>query len=213
MTISLRERKYAATKANLMRAVVSRLGTQSLDEVVVKDVCAEVQLSETTFFNYFPSKQDVVGYFVQIWSIETAWAMGQGLAETGSHLAAVRRMFDHTATQDQNPIGVMGEIVAYQARSRQIFTFAPLTPAEYAHHFPNKAGIDTIEAQGIDQLLVTHLVAAQQAGELNPDTDIHALTMALVAIFFVTPMMVGLGAMDDLQAVYTRQLDLLLPGP
>ena len=55
----LRERKYAATKAALLDAVLARLHDQTLDSISVKEVCREVPVSEATFFNYFTSK-DVV---------------------------------------------------------------------------------------------------------------------------------------------------------
>ncbi|HRE26019.1 MAG TPA: TetR family transcriptional regulator [Anaerolineales bacterium] len=71
--LPLRERKYAATKAALTRAVAVRLKQQSLEEIAVKEICAEAQVSEATFFNYFPTKAAVVGYRVQLWSIEARW--------------------------------------------------------------------------------------------------------------------------------------------
>ena len=95
--LSLRERKFAATKAAIQAAVLKRLNQQTLDDIVVKDVCQEVQISETTFFNYFASKQEVIAYTVQIWSIVVAWEMLQTVRQSGKHLLAIRRLFDLTA--------------------------------------------------------------------------------------------------------------------
>jgi AcrR family transcriptional regulator len=209
--LSLRERKFAATKAAIQAAVLKRLNQQTLDDIVVKDVCQEVQISETTFFNYFASKQEVIAYTVQIWSIVVAWEMLQTVLQSGKHLLAIRRLFDLTAEMTVETAGLMGEILAYQAKMQEPFVFHPLTRAEYAQQFPNIAGIEAIAFQSIDQLLFTHLESALETGELIPGTDLRSLTMTLIAIFFVTPILVRQGFDGEVKEAYRQQLDLLLP--
>jgi hypothetical protein len=84
-----------------------------------------------------------------------------------------------------------------------------LTRAEYALHFPDKAGIERLEAQGVDQLLSAQLHAALQAGELAADTDLPALALALLAIFFVTPILLQQEADADVKDAFRRQLQLV----
>ena len=43
------------------------------------------------------------------------------------------------------------------------------------------------------------------------DTDLLALALALMSIFFVTPVIVRLGIGDNVTDAYLRQLNLLLP--
>lgn len=207
--LPLRERKYAATKAALLDAVLARLNDQMLDSISVKEVCGEVQVSETTFFNYFDSKQAVIFYLVQLWSIRAGWEMQQTLAQGGSHLDAVCTLFDLTAEQVVQSPGVMGEIVAWQARKRDKVVFTPLTAAEYALHFADNTDIVQLQAQGIEQLLGAQLHAALQDGELAADSDLAALALALMAIFFVTPVFLQQGADADVKDAYRRQLQLL----
>jgi len=207
--LPLRERKYAATKAALLYAVLARLQDQTLESISVKEVCGEVQVSETTFFNYFASKEAVIFYFVNIWSITVGWEMQQTLAQGGTHLDAICTLFDLTAEQVVQTPGVMGEIVAWQTRKRDAVAFTPLTRAEYALHFADKAGIEQLEALGIDQLLGAQLQAALQAGELAADSDLPALALTLMAIFFVTPVLLQQGADADVKDAFRRQLQLL----
>src|SRR5215210_4290457 len=68
--ISLRERKFAKTKLALLRAAVTRLEQKRLSEITVKELCEHVQVSEATFFNYFPRKDDLLHYFTRIWTLE-----------------------------------------------------------------------------------------------------------------------------------------------
>lgn len=207
--LPLRERKYASTKAALLQAVLARLKDQSLESISVKEVCHEVQVSETTFFNYFASKQAVIFYLVQLWSITAGWEIQRILAQGGGHLDAICALFDLTAEQVVQSPGVMGEIVAWQARKQNRVAFTPLTRAEYALHFPDKADIEQLEAQGVDQLLGSQLQAALQSGELAADSDIPALTLTLMSLFFVTPILIEQGADADLKDAFHRQLQLV----
>ncbi len=206
---SLRERKYAATKAALMEAFIARLGEQGIDEIAVKDVCHEVQVSETTFFNYFPSKNDLMSYCVQLWSIRVSWGMQQYLEKGGSHLDAIRILFDLSADQEERAPGGMREIVVLQVR--QIFAFRPLTSAEFAHHFPDMPEDQRRDVRNINDLLGEQLFAAQQTGELAADINLETLTMTLLSVFFMTPMLVTLWGGKSVRKAYRRQLDLLLP--
>jgi len=207
--LPLRERKYATTKAALLSAVLARLNEQSLESISVKEVCHEVQVSETTFFNYFASKQAVIFYLVQIWSITAGWEMQQTLVQGGGHLDAICTLFDLTAEQVVQTPGVMGEIVAWQTRKRDAVAFTQLTPAEYALHFPDKAGIEQLQAQGVDQLLGAQLEAAFQAGELAAGTDLPSLALTLLSIFFVTPILLQQNLDVDLKDTFHRQLQLV----
>ncbi len=206
--LPLRERKYAATKAALTRAVAVRLKQLSLEEIAVKEICAEAQVSEATFFNYFPTKAAVVGYRVQLWSIEAQWAMAQCLAAGDPHLKAVRVMFDTAARGEETTPGIMREVLIYQAR--RTLEFPPLTRAEYALHFPDHAGIDTIRADGLRQMLAAPLSAARQSGELAPHLDLEAFIVTLMSVFFLTPILLDSGQSGSVRDAYRRQLDILL---
>ena len=66
----LRERKFARTRLKLAQALVKRLQQASLEEIVVRDLCDDVEISEATFFNYFPRKLDLLDYYTQLWMLE-----------------------------------------------------------------------------------------------------------------------------------------------
>ncbi len=205
--LSLRDRKYASTKADLMNAVLARLSTERLADIKVRDICDEVMVSEPTFFNYFPSKTDVIVYRIQLWSIEVLWNIDQQLQQGASHLDAIRHMFAVTAQVSVETPGMMAEIVAYQALQREKMSFTPLKPAEYAHHFPDNPAIENISAQGINQILANQVQAAHHNGELPSTLNLEALTLTLMSIFFLTPVM----APQDTADVYQNQLGQLLP--
>lgn len=58
--IGLRERKKLKTKEAIQRAAMRLIEKQGYEETTVEDIAAAAEISPSTFFNYFPTKEDVV---------------------------------------------------------------------------------------------------------------------------------------------------------
>jgi AcrR family transcriptional regulator len=58
----LRERKKQKTKEAIQRVALRLFQKQGYDETTIEQIAAAVEISPSTFFNYFPTKEDVVGY-------------------------------------------------------------------------------------------------------------------------------------------------------
>ena len=56
----LRERKKLKTKAAIQSAAIELFLRQGFDETTVEQIAAAAEISPSTFFNYFPTKEDVV---------------------------------------------------------------------------------------------------------------------------------------------------------
>jgi AcrR family transcriptional regulator len=58
----LRERKKQKTRDAIQREAMRLIGKQGYDQTTIEQIAAAVEISPSTFFNYFPSKEDLVLY-------------------------------------------------------------------------------------------------------------------------------------------------------
>lgn len=60
--IGLRERKKLKTKEAIQRVALRLFEKQGYDETTIEEIAAAVEISPSTFFNYFPTKEAVVQF-------------------------------------------------------------------------------------------------------------------------------------------------------
>jgi AcrR family transcriptional regulator len=211
-TFSLRQRKYAATKLALLNAALDKLKEKAWDKIAVRELCEIVQVSEATFFNYFPSKTDLLVYFVQLWTIEEGWYVQRAL-EGGSALAAVEALFEFNVQRHAENPEVMAEIIAWQARQKGELPLSEVTAVERITAFPNREGIEGLPVESLGSILPELIARAVEQGELPEETDIQTVATALAAIFFGIPIVQRSMEEISLTVMYRRQLDFILNRP
>ncbi len=95
MTASgLRERKKLKTKEAIQREAMRLFEEQGYEETTIDQIAAAAEISPSTFFNYFPTKEDVVlydRYDPMIVSLVEAAPAGEALSQT------IRRTIDALA--------------------------------------------------------------------------------------------------------------------
>jgi AcrR family transcriptional regulator len=62
IALGLRERKKLKTKESIQREALRLFQEQGYDETTIEQIAAAAEISPSTFFNYFPTKEDVVLY-------------------------------------------------------------------------------------------------------------------------------------------------------
>jgi len=208
---SLRERKFARTRLNLAEIVTHHLENAPLDALSVKALCERAQISEATFFNYFPKKDDLVAYLDKLWSLELNW-YGRQAAAQQQGLAVIEALFRYTAIQVQKKPGLMGEIIAYEARDR---THAPrpvITPVERVLAFADLPGIVELEDESLELVLRAALQQAIERAELPANTLLPAAMVGLVSIFYGVPLAVMHNNPASIGTMYRQQLAILWAG-
>ncbi|MFC1620420.1 TetR/AcrR family transcriptional regulator [Candidatus Neomarinimicrobiota bacterium] len=207
----LRQRKYARTKLALMNAALERLREKPLEEISVRELCEVAEVSEATFFNYFPGKTDLLVYFVQLWIIEAGWHAQRAL-EAGSGLGAIEAIFEFTARRHAENPEVMAEMIAYQARRKAGIPLRTITEVEKKTVFPDLEGIEQVPAAGLDSILPGLIAKAVEQGELAEDTDISTIGLTLAAVFFGIPIVQQDMKQRSVAELYRSQLNLIWAG-
>ena len=208
---SLRERKFARTRLALAEAATNHLEAAAFESLSVKALCDRVQISEATFFNYFPRKEDLIGYLDHLWTLELNW-YGQQASEQQQGLAVIDSMFRYTAIQIQKKPGLMGEIIAYEARSRERHSGLDITTAERLMAFSDLPGIVELPDYSLESLLRDSLQKAINLGELPENTAMATAMVGMVSIFYGVPLAMQHGNAAGIGAMYRQQLAILWGG-
>jgi AcrR family transcriptional regulator len=208
---SLRERKFARTRLTLAEIVTNHLENAPLEALSVKALCERAQISEATFFNYFPRKEAIVVYLDKLWSLELNW-YGVQVAGQQKGLSVIEALFRYAAIQIQKKPGLMGEIIAHQARERTRVPLPDITPAELFMAFRDLAGIQDIGEESLETIFRKALQQAIDKGELPPNTLVAAAMMGLVSIFYGVPLAIQHTSPGTIGPMYRQQLALLWAG-
>lgn len=208
---TLRERKFARTRLSLAEIVTHHLENASLDALSVKALSERAQISEATFFNYFPRKDDLVAYLDKLWSVELNW-YGRQAADRQQGLAVIEALFGYTAIQVQKKPGLMGEIIAFEARDRSHTPRPEITPAERALAFADLPGIVELEDESLEVVLRGALQQAINQDELPANTLLPAAMVGLVSIFYGVPLAIMHSNPASIGPMYRQQLEILWSG-
>ncbi len=206
--LPLRQRKYARTRLALLGALTAQLETHTYEAVRIRDLCATAEISEASFFNHFERKEDLLVYFIQVWSLSVGWHAQRILAERGA-LAAIGDVFARTAADIKAHPRVMSEVIAFQARMEVPPALRDLTLAERLAAYPDLPGIEGLPARGLDAILPDLLDAAKTCGELPRDANTEFLFLNLSSIFFGTPVILRQSAPETLGPAWQAQLDMI----
>jgi AcrR family transcriptional regulator len=209
--VPLRQAKMAKTKLDLLRAMLARLCEKPFDDVTVKDICAAAMVSEATFFNYFQKKSELLAFFVQVWTLESA-IIARDKAGSDAGLEGVEVVFGHTAQRLKENPRIMGEIIATIARGEEQWEVEELSRAEREQAFPGVEGLMDLPSTGLRSLIPILISRAVARGELPKGTDASGLTIAVISVFFGVPILKAAGADIDIGREYKRQLKLLWAG-
>ncbi len=186
--LGLRERKAATKRLALLDALLKRLSDRPLEQITVRELCAEVGVSEQTFFNTFGSKASVLVYFVMLWSIEMQ-ALMKG-ASNARH--ALEALFAQSAQLQMRFPWVMPAVISEQFRARhQGLSVAPVpTLADKWIRFGEQDAeeafepFEKAEALPVGAMIGAQLSRAVEHGALSRHVDRELLERQLVSLFF-----------------------------
>ncbi|MCZ8157242.1 MAG: TetR/AcrR family transcriptional regulator [Leptospira sp.] len=187
LSLPLKERKFAKTRLNVIEVFLEQLESRSFEEIKIKDIYLKAQISEPTFYNYFPEKEDMVLLFIQIWSLQVSVFASQNKS-TDSGYKLLSSLFRYTANESKKNPRILLEIISFQAKKIQTIKIPKLTLSERLLLFPHQDGIQNLPAMGIEGLIKQALDSAEKRGELPSSTNWQNFGLAIAALFFGVPV-------------------------
>lgn len=206
--IPLRERKAARTKLDLLNAMLEKTKHCKLQDISVKELCYDANVSEGTFFNYFSKKENLLIFFIKLWSLQVSYLSNKEFGQS-SGLKKLEYIF--RITGEVKTIGhqrIMGEIIANFALdvfSEQLIA-DDLTDTEKIMAFPEYPEIETVQYYHLFDIFKNNVELSVKLGELPDYTDVMDAVMSVAIIFYGAPMILGLDRLDSLAEVYLTNL-------
>ncbi len=207
----LRDRKYAKTKIAIANAFVERLKTARFNDISIKDVCESVEVSEGTFYNYFPHKIDLICYFHRIKLLKLIWDIKQNKVQM-SPLQTLEYLFDVTAKEMQDPFLFYEIISLYMREQVRPSQGEDLTPAEKACVLPDCPGVEEIRILSLEDFLSQLVAAAQQDHTISAAVQVSDIVLSLMSTLVGIPLIIDMKDFGRLKELYKTQLSLIWKG-
>lgn len=181
-----RERRAAETRVRLFRCALQLFAQHGFPNVTVEDITEAADVGKGTFFNYFESKDDVLGVMAEIQLGKLRYALSQAEAGKRPIRLVLRQLIRDVADEPGRTPELARALVA---------SFLASVRVRHA------MGQNMATGRGI---LAQILRIAQQAGEIDPDLDPAELALMVQQSFFGTLLIWSLGGKRSLRTALDR---------
>lgn len=210
-TPSLRERKHAQTKLALLTTAIEKLKKKPLNEISVKEICDDIPVSEVTFYNYYPTKADLIHYYLNIWYVDVMHHLAKKEGKDAG-LAAIEDFFAYNAKRMQEHPLLVREIIVKISAGDKPPCPGKLSQAELEQAFPDEKDITDSGFKDLPDIFRPYLKNAIEAGELPKKTDQELVLNVLATMFMGLLLTFPVAKGKNLATLYKQHLDLLWAG-
>ena len=163
-TLSRRERKKEETRQKLLEAARSLFHTKGYDATTVEEITEKADVAKSTFFNYFPSKEALLGELA-------VWQIGQ-----------LRDALDVTRGAPSSPVARIKLLM--HLLQEQSNHHAKLARQTFAQRLCNPSPPPHRAKQRLFGLLTELVTEAQSCGEMRSDVDAELVSDLLRLFYF-----------------------------
>lgn len=208
---SLREKKFAKTKLRLTKQFMGQLAKTRFEDINIKEVCEEVEVSEATFYNYFTKKADVLHYHKALMNLRLQWYIDAGRPYENP-LEAIRKVFDVFADSFTNQRQIYEIISIYLREGCEHHEFPEITDAEKYYKYPELDGIEKFNNKPLEEVFRYWIDIAGKEGVLPKGAKVGDILIALFSTFIGTIVILEKKQFKELKKYYNRQLDIVWKG-
>jgi len=207
----LRERKHARTKIAIMDAFIKRLEKTRFDDISIRQICKNVEVSEGTFFNYFPEKIDIINYYMNLMFLKVV-AKARKDVPGGQYIPLIDAIFARMSEELSNYNNIVYQTISLMIVQLERPKTVAISDLEKQIFSPGSKGIENVRVMLIDDFLRECLIGAVNKGELPKDIKIDDLLVSLMTILGGTLLASKFAQIKDRSYHYTRQLRFLWDG-
>jgi AcrR family transcriptional regulator len=209
--IPLRERNFARVRRSILEACLALTNERSFSQLSVREICDHAMVSQGTFFNYFPTKEDVLFYYTRIWSVRAALRARAERGRGQPVLRAIAAIFEFTAREMQAHPRLMLEVVSVIANAQNP-PDVRLTRGDRLLWFADEPEAEDVNEVLIDELFGEYVEAAIEEGELPRGVSLRVATRALRAAFYGIPIATRADGVRVVARAYDETLAVLWAG-
>lgn len=184
--IGRRKRKAAETRLRLFRCALHLVAERGLPNVTVEDITEAADVGKGTFFNYFESKDQVLGVMAEIHLGQVRRALELASAKTRSIQSVVRDLFERIAEELGRTHELARAFISSFLASKGV-----------------RQRLDHNMSEG--RRMVTQIVEiGQKRGEIDPKLEKDEAVLLLQQAFMGTLLLWTLRGAPNLQSVIRR---------
>jgi AcrR family transcriptional regulator len=194
-----------------MNAFIERLEKTRFDDISIRQICKSVEVSEGTFFNYFPEKIDIINYYMNLMFLKVV-ARARKDVPQGRYIPLINAVFARMSEELLNYSNIVYQTISLMIVQQERPKTVAISDLEKQIFFPGSEGIENVRVMLVDDFLRECLVGAVNSGELPKDIKIDDLLVSLMTILAGTLLAAKFSAIKDRSYHYARQLQFLWNG-
>jgi AcrR family transcriptional regulator len=206
--ISLRDKKKAIIKLNILNATIELIGNGFINDIQLSDICDKADISKVTFFKYFPRKESIIDYFFRIWNFHLEVDQ---LRHPKRGLERIEYLFQKVC-QTKNANNIMLNLISYIASLKKPIAPIEITKAEKIILYPEQEDVLNITVPDLRDIFIRCLDEALQDGEISSNFNPDTIVKALASTFYGIPIVSHIRQENDLWKLYKEKLNLLFCG-
>jgi len=209
VTITLRAKKMARQKYAIAQAFARQLEKVGYEDVIIKELCSQLEISEGTFYNYFPKKLDVVLYIMDCLFIRVVWEVMQ-LPKEMPVKEKVYRFFDLATNQIQHP-NVLIQFLSVGISHKIHQRVGVLTPLEISFLLDSDTLME-FPYSSFFEFFEYLIKEAKELGQLPANCRVKDGVAAHIITFLGGVVLKENPQFGDLKDIWKHQLDIVWKG-
>lgn len=205
----LRPIKAAKLKLVILQATIELIGDGSFKDLHISELCDRVNISKVTLFKYFPQKEDILLYYMRIWTFHRAVEM-RNCEKKG--INGVLFLADKLSESFEKHPGLILSFIGHLANTQVIQKPFPVKEEEKKILYPDIQNVGTIEIQSLEQLLETFMLEAIFGREITKSSNTKDLTYAVVSSIYGTILTAHIHRIVPSKLYFRRNVETVLNG-